>query len=121
MVVELRQQLLQRGENITSGDAETEWVFKDGSVSHHSDTLSDVSVKILSNTSESDIEDNYVADADTDADSCHEVPLPPPLSAWIPAVPITDDKFCAVSTNVDNNCTIYLHSFKQSGYFLSPS
>ncbi|XP_046734987.1 RING finger protein 17 [Diprion similis] len=108
LAVDLRQQLQQNDEKQLFTDVE--WVAKNKMHSSHSDVMSDASVAPYSiNMSESD-----TASREENDESEDESPIPPPLSAWIPAVPITDDKFCAFPTYVDSNATIYLHSPKQN-------
>ncbi|XP_046594753.1 RING finger protein 17 [Neodiprion lecontei] len=113
LAVDLRQQLQQNDEKQHFTDVE--WVAKNRMHGSHSDVMSDASVAPFSiNMSESD-----TASREENDESEDEYPIPPPFSAWIPASPIIDDKFCAFSTYVDLNCTIYLHSPKQNGYTLA--
>ncbi|XP_024945820.1 RING finger protein 17 isoform X2 [Cephus cinctus] len=51
-------------------------------------------------------------------DSCltsrKNVPLPPKMASWLPAVPIQEDEFIGIASYVDYEGAIYLHSKKQN-------
>lgn len=42
--------------------------------------------------------------------------IDPKVHGWLPAEPIREDKFLAVATNLDNDCSVRLYSKKESTY-----
>ncbi|XP_012260585.2 RING finger protein 17 isoform X1 [Athalia rosae] len=114
LATEVRHQLSRTEDPDISTDVK--WWNKTRGSSCISNSPSDASIFFASNViSEFDLSSKDESDIEKET---NVVPIPPPLAAWIPAVPFQKKKFFGVATNIDQDCIVHLHSLEDNAKML---
>ncbi|KAG7211347.1 hypothetical protein KM043_010641 [Ampulex compressa] len=111
LAVELKRELRKRSRTFGGGEKNVKWFATGNESDCPSLTMPDYEDLSKASVYSSDSDSDYGDEEDVSRLLfLEQIPLPPKLSSWIPPTVIMDDRFTGISTYVDHDANIYLHS-----------